>query len=155
MDVQAFIPVVATGLAGVRPPRDGLDRQWVTALKESWKALATNGFNLGGLIGTLLTVPVAKLLGRRAMFGIYFVVSASRSWPHLASTCVPKPHLIMYFPIGLSVFGVFGSFTYYLPELFPTRLRVPAGLLLQHRPRRRRGRPVPRRAPLCRRRYGA
>ena len=30
----------------------------------------------------------------------------------------------MYFPIGLSVFGVFGSFTYYLPELFPTRLRA-------------------------------
>jgi MFS family permease len=29
----------------------------------------------------------------------------------------------MYFFIGLSVFGVFGSFTYYLPELFPTRLR--------------------------------
>jgi MFS-type transporter involved in bile tolerance (Atg22 family) len=29
----------------------------------------------------------------------------------------------MYFLIGLSVFGVFGSFTYYLPELFPTRLR--------------------------------
>jgi MFS-type transporter involved in bile tolerance (Atg22 family) len=30
----------------------------------------------------------------------------------------------MYFCIGLSVFGVFGSFTYYLPELFPTRLRA-------------------------------
>jgi hypothetical protein len=29
----------------------------------------------------------------------------------------------MYLPIGLTVFGVFGSFTYYLPELFPTRLR--------------------------------
>jgi hypothetical protein len=29
----------------------------------------------------------------------------------------------MYFPIGLTIFGVFGSFTYYLPELFPTRLR--------------------------------
>jgi MFS family permease len=29
----------------------------------------------------------------------------------------------MYFFIGLTVFGVFGSFTYYLPELFPTRLR--------------------------------
>ena len=25
--------------------------------------------------------------------------------------------------LGLTVFGVFGSFTYYLPELFPTRLR--------------------------------
>jgi hypothetical protein len=29
----------------------------------------------------------------------------------------------MYFFIGLTVFGIFGSFTYYLPELFPTRLR--------------------------------
>jgi hypothetical protein len=29
----------------------------------------------------------------------------------------------MYFFIGLSVFGIFGSFTFYLPELFPTRLR--------------------------------
>ena len=35
----------------------------------------------------------------------------------------PETRLMMYFPIGLSVFGVFGSFTYYLPELFPTRLR--------------------------------
>ena len=30
----------------------------------------------------------------------------------------------MYFPIGLSVFGVFGAFTYYLPELYPTWLRA-------------------------------
>jgi MFS family permease len=29
----------------------------------------------------------------------------------------------LYFAIGLTVFGVFGAFTYYLPELFPTRLR--------------------------------
>ena len=29
----------------------------------------------------------------------------------------------MYFVVGVTVFGVFGSFTYYLPELFPTRLR--------------------------------
>ena len=35
----------------------------------------------------------------------------------------PYTQLYMYFPIGLTIFGVFGSFTYYLPELFPTRLR--------------------------------
>ena len=29
----------------------------------------------------------------------------------------------MCFRIGLSVFGVFGAFTYYLPELYPTRRR--------------------------------
>mgnify|MGYP000026059231 CR=1 FL=1 len=35
----------------------------------------------------------------------------------------PEVRLYLYFFIGLSVFGVFGSFTFYLPELFPTRLR--------------------------------
>ena len=35
----------------------------------------------------------------------------------------PHTRLYMYFPIGVTVFGVFGSFTYYLPELFPTRVR--------------------------------
>jgi hypothetical protein len=30
----------------------------------------------------------------------------------------------MYFFIGLTVFGIFGSFSYYLPELFPIRLRT-------------------------------
>src|SRR5690606_37323471 len=29
----------------------------------------------------------------------------------------------LMFTVGLTVFGVFGSFTFYLPELFPTRLR--------------------------------
>src|SRR5206468_10574124 len=36
----------------------------------------------------------------------------------------PHDRLYGYFFIGLTVFGVFGSFTYYLPELYPTRLRA-------------------------------
>ena len=120
---NAFIPVIASGLAGVQAAADGLTGSAVTALKESWKAQATNWFNLGGLIGTLLTVPAAKLLGRRAMFGIYFVVSGVSILAAFGLDLRPETHLMMYFPIGLSVFGVFGSFTYYLPELFPTRLR--------------------------------
>ncbi|HVQ41775.1 MAG TPA: MFS transporter [Vicinamibacterales bacterium] len=120
---NAFIPVIASGLAGVQAAADGLTGSAVTALKESWKAQATNWFNLGGLIGTLLTVPAAKVLGRRAMFGIYFVVSGASILAAFGLDLPPQTHLMMYFPIGLSVFGVFGSFTYYLPELFPTRLR--------------------------------
>ena len=34
-----------------------------------------------------------------------------------------ETRLYLYFLIGLAIFGVFGSFTFYLPELFPTRLR--------------------------------
>jgi MFS family permease len=120
---NAFIPVIASGLAGVQAAADGLTGAAVTALKESWKAQATNWFNLGGLIGTLLTVPAAKILGRRAMFAIYFLVSGVSILVAFGPALRPETHLMMYFPIGLSVFGVFGSFTYYLPELFPTRLR--------------------------------
>lgn len=120
---NAFIPVIASGLAGVQAAADGLDAAATTALKEGWKAQATNWFNLGGLIGTLLTVPAAKFFGRRPMFALYFMVSGISILLAFGPALSPGMRIMMYFPIGLSVFGVFGSFTYYLPELFPTRLR--------------------------------
>ena len=68
------------------------------------------------------------------MFGIYFVLSAAAIMATFGLPLAPLTRLYMYFAIGLSVFGVFGSFTYYLPELFPTRLaRHGRGLLLQYR----------------------
>ena len=94
-----------------------------TALVESWKQTAGNWFNIGGLIGTLLTVPASKFLGRRTMFAIYFLASGLAVLAAFGLPMEPRTRLFMYFPIGLSVFGVFGAFTYYLPELYPTRLR--------------------------------
>jgi len=90
---------------------------------EHFKRVATNAFNVGGLLGTLLTVPAAKVLGRRWMFGIYFLASAASIMAAFGLDVPPETRLYFYFPIGLTVFGVFGSFTYYLPELFPTRYR--------------------------------
>jgi MFS family permease len=121
--VNAFIPTVATGLADLEAGVRQLVAEEKTALKESWKQVATNAFNLGGLIGTLLTIPCSKLLGRRAMFGLYFALSALAIMATFGLELAPEHRLYMYFAIGLTVFGVFGSFTYYLPELFPTRLR--------------------------------
>ena len=120
---NAFIPIVSTGLAQASAKLRGLDLAGTLALSESWKARATNSFNLGGLIGTLLTVPAAKLLGRRKMFALYFLCSAAAIMCAFGLRLNPEHRLYMYFPIGVTVFGVFGSFTYYLPELFPTRLR--------------------------------
>src|SRR5205085_6317745 len=68
---NAFIPIVSTGLAQAAAKAGGLDRNATLGLVEGWKATATNMFNLGGLIGTLLTIPASKLLGRRTMFAIY------------------------------------------------------------------------------------
>jgi MFS family permease len=120
---NAFIPVIGSGLAQVEAAARGLDRVATLALVESWKAQATNWFNLGGLIGTLLTIPAAKVMGRKPMFFIYFLVSGLSILSAFGLPLAPETRIVMYFPIGLSVFGVFGSFTYYLPELFPTRLR--------------------------------
>jgi MFS family permease len=121
--VNAFLPIVSAGWAQVAAKSDGLDRAATLALVESWKTTATNVFNLGGLIGTLLTVPAAKVMGRRQMFAIYYAASAASVLATFGLDLGPQTRLYMYFFIGLSVFGVFGSFTYYLPELFPTRLR--------------------------------
>jgi MFS family permease len=120
---NAFIPVVATGLAQTAAVERVLDKAGTLALVEHWKAVATNYFNWGGLIGTLMTVPIAKLFGRRAMFGIYYALSGAAILSTFGLHLAPEARLAMYFFIGLTVFGVFGSFTYYLPELFPTRLR--------------------------------
>ena len=120
---NAFIPVVSTGLAQTEAATLGLDASATRALAEHWKTLATTYFNLGGLIGTLLTIPAAKLLGRRPMFGLYLALSAVALLGTFGPDWQGQTRLYGYFAIGLTVFGVFGSFTYYLPELFPTRLR--------------------------------
>src|SRR4030095_13140998 len=74
---NAFISIVSTGLANVEAAARGLTGAAVTQLAQSWVRFATNIFNLGGLIGTLLTIPLAKHMGRRPMFTIYFALSAA------------------------------------------------------------------------------
>jgi len=121
---NAFIPVVAAGLASGATHAVGVRATQMVV--EHWKTTITSSFNIGGLIGTLLTVPIATWLGRRWMFGLYFLLSSAsvlltfgNRFPADLGTWS-----WLYFAIGLSVFGIFGSFTFYLPELFPTRLRA-------------------------------
>ena len=124
---NAFIPVVAKGLA--QREWTDLTQAGVTGLPsmevmgQQWIRTATNAFNLGGLIGTVLTIPVAKVLGRKKMFFIYYLAAAVSIMAAFGLDLDPHARLYFYFPIGLSVFGIFGSFTFYLPELFPTRVR--------------------------------
>ncbi|RYX82926.1 MFS transporter [bacterium] len=109
---NAFLPVVAAGLGGS-------DK----VLAEALKARATSAFNLGGLIGVLSTIPVAKHLGRRAMFGLYFALGAIAVFVTYGMNWSPDVRVLLVFFVGVTIFGIFGAFTFYLPELFPTRLR--------------------------------
>jgi uncharacterized membrane protein (UPF0136 family) len=120
---NAFISVVAKGLAAREALALGLDAAATEAMGQQWIRNATNIFNLGGLIATLLTIPAAKLLGRKKMFLVYFLGSAASLMLAFGLDLDPQTRLYMYFPIGLTTYGIFGSFTFYLPELFPTRLR--------------------------------
>ncbi len=121
---NAFIPVVAKGLALRETQALGLDAAAAEVMGQQWIKTATNSFNLGGLIGTLLTIPAAKFLGRKKMFIIYYLAGAASIMAAFGLDLDPHTRLYFYFPIGLTIFGVFGSFTYYLPELFPTHLRA-------------------------------
>jgi MFS family permease len=121
---NAFIPVVVAGLARSSAEVRGFDPPATQALIEHWKLTATVAFNLGGLIGTLLTIPLAKSLGRRPMFALYFGASAVAIFATFGLAMPAEARLYMFFLIGMPVFGVFGAFPFYLPELFPTRLRA-------------------------------
>jgi len=121
---NAFIPIVSTGLAQVTAKARGLDVAATITLVESWKARTTSYFNLGGLIGTLLTIPASKILGRKVMFAVYYGCASVAVFCTFGLNLPPETRQLLYFCDGLTVFGVFGAFTYYLPELFPTRLRA-------------------------------
>jgi MFS family permease len=116
---SVFIPVIAAFLAADTAPAPEL----LAKLKIEFQTIGTTAFNLGGLIGTLLTIPVATYLGRRPMFVIYFMASAAALLATFGMDVAPITRLWMMSLVGVSVFGVFGSFTFYLPELFPMRLR--------------------------------
>ena len=117
----AFLPLLASLLAtdaaaGLAAPEQAL-------LKARFITIATSWFNLGGLCGTLLTVPFAVRLGRRPMFACYYLCGATLLWGVLRLGLDPYYRLYIMFFVGIPVFGVFGAFPFYLPELFPTRLR--------------------------------
>ena len=121
---NAFLPIVASNLAQDASLAAGLDATATTVLAERWKADAANWFNFGALAGTLLAIPIAKRFGRRAMFATYFALSLVSILANFGLDLPPEWRIRGYFAIGISVYGVFAAFTFYLPELFPTRLRA-------------------------------
>jgi MFS family permease len=122
--VTAFIPVVSTELAQAIGVAEGLKEEAIIAITEKWEFFVTISLTLGGVLGTFLTIPAAKLLGRQNMFIIYFFLSATSIFLTFGLNINPSLRLYMYFPIGVTVYGVFGSFPFYLTELFPTRIRA-------------------------------
>ncbi|HZP40208.1 MAG TPA: MFS transporter [Candidatus Binatia bacterium] len=111
---NAFLPFVAAFLAG-----PGADAATVAGTT----TYATAAFNLGGLVGAVATIPLARL-GRRPLFALYFAGAALSIAVTFALAWDPTTRMRLLFLDGLTVFGVNASYCFYLPELFPTRLRA-------------------------------
>jgi MFS family permease len=122
--VNAFVPLLGSSLSAGEARRLGLDASAAQALAAAWQAHASNAFNLGGLAGTFAAVPLARALGRRPMFMSYFVFSALALFATFGLELAPQSRLVLLFLVGAGVYGVFGGFTFYLPELFPARVRA-------------------------------
>lgn len=121
---NAFIPLLGATLAGEHAAHLGLSADASRALAETWKARASNAFNVGGLIGALAAVALSRVLGRRPMLMGYFLFSALTLFATFGLHLAPTTRLMLLFFVGAGVFGVFGVFPFYLPELFPVRLRA-------------------------------
>jgi MFS family permease len=121
---NAFLPILATGLAQDHASTLGLDATATRALAEDWKISASNWFNIGGILGTFLVIPLALRFSRRTLFAIYYALSLAAVVTVFGTELDPLMRLHGYFAIGVSVYGIFGVFAFYLPELFPTRLRA-------------------------------
>ena len=121
---NAFVPLLGSTLAGEHAAHLGLPADAARLLAESWKARASNAFNLGGLFGSFAAIGLSRVLGRRPMFVTYFLYSALMIFVTFGLDLEPATRLAMLFFVGAGVYGVFGMFPFYLPELFPVRLRA-------------------------------
>jgi predicted MFS family arabinose efflux permease len=104
------------------------ERAGLAATKAATKDWGNDLFIVGSILGTLTTVPLAMKVGRRRTFALYFAGAALAVGLAFGSDLVGlglslEAKLRALSLVGFTVFGVFGLFPFYLPELFPTRLR--------------------------------
>jgi MFS family permease len=121
---NAFVPLLGSTLAHEQAQASALGSAAARLLAAKWQAHGSNAFNFGGLFGALAAIPLARALSRRAMFLVYFLFSAAAIALTFGTALEPQVRLGMLCLVGAGVFGIFGTLTFYLPELFPARLRA-------------------------------
>lgn len=94
------------------------------AARSAVKAKATALQDVGALLGMLAFTWVATRMGRKLAFGIAFVFC----WIVVSSVFLllrePWHAYVMLPLLGFATLSVFGGYSIYFPELYPTRLRA-------------------------------
>ena len=91
-----------------------------------WGSITSMLFNLGACFGIYAFAVVAERLGRRPTFTIFFTAAFFSTL--VAFLCMKKPTDILWMVplMGFFQLALFGGYTIYFPELFPTHLRSTA-----------------------------
>ena len=109
--MTTFLPFVMRHLAGPNAAAGAL-----------LVARANLAFTLGGIAGTVATIPIARI-GRRRMFALYLAGAVVAIWTTFGLDWSTGVRSALLFACGVTTFGIVGAFSFYFPELFPTRLR--------------------------------
>jgi MFS family permease len=88
------------------------------------KSIAVMAQNLGAIFGILLWSWTAERIGRKKTFAATFIACAIAVPATFHLTTSFTMALIMYPIMGFFTTSLFGGYTVYFPELFPTRLRA-------------------------------
>ena len=121
---NAFTPLLGSTLASDAAASAHLAAAGARQLAALWQAQGANAFNLGGLLGALAVIPLAARFSRRELFTGYFLFAALAIAATFGPQYAPPLRLSLLLFVGAGVYGVFGALTFYLPELFPARLRA-------------------------------
>jgi len=104
--------------------RDALPADWAAERVSRVRNIALTIQDVGALLGMFFYTWVALKLGRRASFGICFLLG----WIVVSSVFMfLKTETQAYWMtpmVGFVTLSVFGGYSIYFPELFPTRLRA-------------------------------
>ena len=121
---NAFLPILGSTMGMEHANQLHLAPEATQHLAEAWKSTASYAYNWGGLAGAFAAWPLAKLLGRKRMYIVYFLFAAGALFATFGLDLEPQVRMLMLYAVGAGVYGMFGTFPFYLPELFPTRLRA-------------------------------
>ena len=102
---------------------EGLTGSDLKGAAGQWKGKASLMLNIGAFLGMLAFTKFTQRTGRRFAFAVAFIgamISTAVVFWFLRSPW----HIYVLVPImGFFMFGIFGGYAIYFPELFPTHLR--------------------------------
>ncbi len=100
--------------------------QSISSYSNNWGARTSLLFNLGAVFGTWAITLVAERFGRRPAFTLFYTASLFMTLIVFLYMDSAWKVLWMAPLLGFCVLSLFGGYSIYLPELFPTHLRSTA-----------------------------